>query len=203
VSKLNHRSNNVVKMFYLKTLVSAARRPALTFALLPLLVLSGCQSADSAKPQKAAQAAPTPKPEPEAHIFVDEAMLAKPYAILGGVVQNVGREKLEELSVEIELRRRDDSGVETREIKIVPDVLEPGQKGKFSLKVLSAEWSGSRVVGLKSGRRTQEVAFKPLPGAKRQPEKIKDNVTVVNTPTKKRPGRDDFINTPDTPYSVP
>lgn len=190
-------------MFYLKTLVSAARWPTLTFALLPLLLCSGCQTADRAKQQKTAQAAPTPKPEPEAHIFIDEAMLAKPFAILGGAVENVGPEKLEELSIEIELRRRDDSGVETREIKVVPDQLEPGQKGKFSLKVLSEEWSGSRVVRLKSGTRTQEVAFKSLPGAKRPPEKFKDNVTIVNTPAKKRAGSDDFINTPDTPYSVP
>jgi hypothetical protein len=193
-------------MIYLKTLVSAARRPALTFTtlLLPFLILSGCQKTPDASQQKAAQATPTPKPEPEAHVFVDEAMLAKPYAIIGGAVQNVGKERLEKLSVEIELRRRADSGVETREIKIEPADLEPGQQGKFSLKILSEEWSGSRVVGLKSGARSGDVAFKSLPGAKRPPEKFKDNVIIVKTPSKKRSGSgDEFINTPDNPYSVP
>ncbi|MDT5271337.1 MAG: hypothetical protein QOH49_3523 [Acidobacteriota bacterium] len=190
-------------MIYLKSLVSVARKPALTLTLLPLLILSGCQKAPDAQQQKAAQAAPTPKPEPEAHIFVDEAMLARPYAIIGGSVQNVGNENLEKLSVEIELRRRADSGVETREIKVEPADLVPGQQGKFSLKVLSEEWSGSRVVGLKSGARAEEVAFKSMPGAKRPPEKMKDNVIIVKTPAKKRSGGDDFINTPDNPYSVP
>jgi hypothetical protein len=191
-------------MIYLKTLVSATRKPALTLTiLLPFLILSGCQKAPDVSQQKAAQATPTPKPEPEAHVFVDEAMLAKPYAIIGGAVQNVSKERLEKLSVEIELRRRADSGVETREIKIEPADLEPGQQGKFSLKVLSEEWSGSRVVGLKSGARAAEVAFKSLPGAKRPPEKFKDNVIIVKTPSKKKSGGDEFINTPDNPYSVP
>lgn len=189
-------------MIYLRNLISAARRPALTFTLIPFLILSGCQKSPDASPQKA-QATPTPKPEPEAHVFVDEAMLAKPYAVIGGAVQNVGKGRLERLSVEVELRRRADSGVETREVKVEPSDLEPGQQGKFSLKVLSEEWSGSRVVGLKSGARAEEVAFKSLPGAKRPPEKIKENVVIVKPPAKKRSGGDDFINTPDTPYSVP
>jgi hypothetical protein len=188
-------------MIYLKPLVSAARKHALTLTLLPFLLLSGCQTAPDASQQKAAQATPTPRQEPRAHVFVDEAMLAKPYAIIGGAVQNVGKEKLEKLSVEVELRRRADSGVETREVRVEPADLEPGQQGKFSLKILSEEWSGSRVVGLRGG--AEEVAFKSLPGAKRPPEKIKDNVIIVKTPAKKKSGGDDFINTPDNPYSVP
>ena len=191
-------------MFYLKTHFSAALMLAVPLSLLPFLFLAGCQTAPDARQQKAAaQATPTPKPSPEAHVFLDEARLARPYAIVGGSVQNVGKEKLERLSVEVELRRRADSGVETREIKVEPGDLEPGQQGKFSLKVLSEEWSGSRVIGLKSGTRAQEVAFKSLPGAKRPPEKIKNDVVIVNTPAKKKSGGDDFINTPDTPYSVP
>ncbi len=185
-------------MTHLKNLLS----PTLTFILLPLLIFSGCQKTPDAPKQKA-QATPPPKPEPQAHVFVDEAMLARPYAIIGGSVQNVGKERLEKLSVEVELRRRADSGFETREVKVEPADLEPGQQGKFSLKVLSEEWSGSRVVGLKGGSRAEEVAFKALPGAKRPPERIKNEVIIVNTPTKKRSGNDDFINTPDTPYSVP
>jgi hypothetical protein len=190
-------------MSLLQNLVSAGRKHALTLTLIPLLILSGCQKGPDPQKQIAAQATPTPKPEPSAHVFVDEAMLAKPYAIIGGAVQNVGRERLEKLSVEVELRRRTDSGVETREVRVEPADLEPGQQGKFSLKVLSEEWSGSRVTGLKSGAGA-EVAFRALPGAKRPPERTRNEVIIVNTPsTKKKSGSDDFINTPDTPYSVP
>lgn len=187
----------------LKYLFSAARKPAKAALLFSLLVFTGCQSRPEETAQKAAQTKPTPPPAPEANILVDEAMLAKPYAIIGGAVQNVGRENLEKLSVEIELRRRSDSGVEVREVPVVPGDLGPGQQGKFSLKVMSEEWSGSRVVKLRSGTRQQEVAFKPLPGAKRPPEKIKDNVVIIKTPTQKKGDGSDFINTPDTPYKVP
>lgn len=189
-------------MPYLKNLVSVGRKSTLTFILLPFLILSGCRNSSDASQQKA-KATPPPKPEPQAHVFVDEAMLAKPYAIVGGAVQNVGKERLENLSVAVELRRRADAGVELREVRVEPADLEPGQHGKFSLKILSAEWSGSRVVGLKSGARAGEVAFKSLPGAKRPPERTKNEVITVNTPSKSRSGNDDFINTPDTPYSVP
>lgn len=190
-------------MIYLKNLAAAARLPALTFTLFTFLLLAGCQKGPDASHQKAAQPTPASKPETQAHVFVDDPMLAKPYAIIGGSVQNVSKERLEKLSVEVELRRRADSGVETRLVKVEPFDLEPGQQGKFTLKVLSEEWSSSRVVNLKSGESSQEVAFKSMPGAKRPPERMKDTITIVKTPSKKKSGSDDFINTPDTPYSVP
>ena len=187
----------------LKYLSSPGLKAATVALLIPLFVLSGCQTRPEASRQQAAQAKPTPPPAPEANILVDEAMLAKPYAIIGGAVQNVGRERLERLSVEVELKRRADSSVEVREVSVQPGDLEPGQQGKFSLKVLSEEWSGSRVIRLRSGARQQEVAFKPLPGAKRPPEKIRENVVIAKPPPRKKSDGSEFINTPDTPYKVP
>ena len=194
-------------MFYFKKLLSPAGAPFWAVSVLTLFALAGCQKASEASKAteasrvKTAQTAPALTPE--ANIFVDEAMLAKPYAIIGGAVENIGAQRLEKLSVEIELRRREDGSVEKREVSVEPADLEPGKRGKFSLKVLSEEWSGSRVVKLRSGsRKPQEVAFKPQPGAKRPPEKVKPNVVIVQTPSQKK-GDSEFINTPDTPYSVP
>lgn len=197
-------------MFYFRNPFSAAGIRFLAVASLTLFALSGCQrsanvppAGDASEP-KTAQNRPPNVSTPEANIFVDEPMLAKPYAIIGGAVENIGAQKLEKLSVEIELRRRADGSLEKREIPVEPLDLEPGKKGKFALKVLSDEWSGSRVLRLRSaGRPQEEVAFKAQPGAKRPPEKIKGNVVVVKTPTQKKSGDSDFINTPDTPYKVP
>jgi hypothetical protein len=194
-------------MFYLKNLFAGAGAPFLAVSVLTLFASAGCQKASEASKATEASGARTaqtrPAPTPEANIFVDEAMMASPYAIIGGAVENIGAQRLERLSVEIELRRREDGGVERREVSVEPADLEPGRQGKFSLKVLSKEWSGSRVVRLRSGaREPQEVAFKPQPGAKRPPEKVKPNVVIVKTPGQKK-GNSDFINTPDTPYSVP
>jgi hypothetical protein len=194
-------------MFYFKNLLSVTRMPLWAAFVITLSALSGCrqtsveQTSVDAPASKPAQTRPAPTPE--ANIYVDEAMLARPYAIIGGAVENIGTQRLENLSVEIELRRRVDGSVERREVSVEPEDLEPGRQGKFSLKVLSEDWSGSRVVRLRSGsRQEQEVAFKPQPGAKRPPEKIKGNVVIVKTPAKKS-NNSDFINTPDTPYSVP
>ncbi|HZT60929.1 MAG TPA: hypothetical protein VFA21_20160 [Pyrinomonadaceae bacterium] len=165
--------------------------------------LSGCGTRASSGPRaaaKPAQVAPTPAP-PDANIYVDEAMLSKPYAIIGGTVENTSGGKLENLSVEIELRRRDGGATERREVAVQPASLDPGKRGKYSLKVLSDDWGSSRVVTLRGGQR--EVAFKSLPGAKRPPERPGGNVVFVNTPPKKKSKGDEFINTPDTPISVP
>lgn len=181
-----------------------------TLPLLAVLLYSGCQqkasgpaNAGGPAASTAAQSPSATPAAPEANVYVDEARLAKPYAIIGGTVENVGAERLEKLSVEIELRRRADNGVERREVAVEPSVLEKGKQGRFRLKVLSDEWSGSRVVGLRSGARTQEVAFKSLPGAKRPPERIEAKTVVVNPPARKKSDGGDFINTPDTPYKVP
>ncbi|HJQ33220.1 MAG TPA: hypothetical protein VJ866_13620 [Pyrinomonadaceae bacterium] len=200
-------------MLYPQNFSGLSRQLLTTLPLLAALLFSGCgqkkaepaTAADGSKKNAAASQTPqTAQAEPEANLYVDEAMLAKPYAIIGGTVENVGAGRLEQLSVEIELKRRADGAVERRAVAVEPAVLEKGKQGRFRLKVLSEEWSSSRVVSLRSGARTQEVAYKTLPGAKRPPEKF-ENKTVVLPPARKKSGggSGDFINTPDTPYKVP
>lgn len=197
-------------MAYYQNSPAACRKLLITAPLLfAIVLLSGCQKRQEpsmAGPSSAPKAMQSPSPAaptPEANILIDEARLAKPYAVIGGTVQNISSERLEKLSVEIELRRRSDGSVERRDVAVEPGELEPGKQGKYSLKVLSEEWSGSRIVKLRSGSRAQEVAFKSLPGAKRPPEKIEGRPVTVNPPARKKPNGDEFINTPDTPYKVP
>ena len=141
---------------------------------------------------------------PEANIFVDEPRLVKSYAVIGGTVQNVGGQKLEQLSVLIDLRRRDDGTTVRREVAVEPADIEPGVQGKFAIKVEPDEFRGSSVVGLRSGSEARDVAFKAMPGAKRPPERFPDRVVNVKVPNKRSKGGDsEFINTPDTPVKVP
>jgi hypothetical protein len=186
----------------------APRRLYVSLSLLPLLIFSGCQertppSADRASAPKSVRTSKVSAPT-EAYVYVDEAMLAKPYAIIGGTVRNNGLKRLENLSVEIELRRREDGSVERREVTVEPADLAPGQQGKYALKVLSEEWGGSRVVTLRSGPGRREVAFNHLPGAKRPPEKAPAMREAAGAPRQRsRPNGDEFINTPDNPIRVP
>lgn len=187
----------------------APRRLYISLSLLALLIFSGCQrqtppSADQASAPKSVRTSKV-SAAPEADIYVDEALLAKPYAIIGGTVRNVGAERLEKLSVEIELRRREDGSVERREVTVEPADLAPGQQGKYALKVLSEEWGGSRVIALRSGAGRREVAFNHLPGAKRPPEKVPALKEAAGAAPRQRsrPNGDEFINTPDNPIKVP
>ena len=198
-------------MLYPRNPFGLSRQLLTTVTLLAALLFSGCQqkrgeplAAGGSKTATASQSPPqAAQPAPEANIYVDEARLSKPYAIIGGTVENVGAERLEKLSVEIELRRRVDGVIERREVAVEPGALEKGKQGRFRLKVLSEEWSGSRVVGLRSGARPQELAYRTLPGAKRPPEKVENKTVVVLPPARKKGDGGDFINTPDTPYKVP
>jgi hypothetical protein len=183
-------------------------RVVLAVLAASLFAAAGCQkkaaqeSAGQPFRPSAAQAAPSP----EAHILVDEAQMRKPHAILGGTVENVGGERLEDLAVVLELRRRADGGVEQRTVPLQPAALAPGEKGRYSLKVLSDEWSGSKLLRLRSGKREQDVAFKSSPGARRQPERLPESRTITVTKgnrPRQSPGGEEFINTPDTPVSVP
>jgi hypothetical protein len=186
----------------------APRRLSASLPLLVLLIFSGCQNrtpppADQVSAAGSVKTTKVSAPA-EAEIFVDEAMLAKPYALIGGTVKNIGPRRLEKLSVEIELRRREGVDVERRVVSVEPADLGPGEHGKYVLKVLSEEWGSSRVVSLRSDAGGREVTFNYLPGAKRPPEIPPAVKAVANAPRQKpRPNGDEFINTPDTPIKVP
>lgn len=193
------------------------RRPCTVAATLLLalsaLLLAGCQRSSTEQ----ARSAPTPPSKvkmdvpqaaqtPEVEIFVDEAMLRPPQAILGGTLHNVAAQRLDELTVEIELTRRADGSKETRAVPVVPATLEPGGKGRFSLAVLSREWDNSRIVRLRSGARTSEVVYKTSPGARRPPERIADTPQpkAAQAPRPKPKGKgDEYLNSPDDPIAIP
>ena len=198
-------------MFFLKR-TGRRKRKIMPFGLVPrrlsailplpaLLIFSGCQKHTPSADVQASAPGPVVKTSKvsapaEADVYVDEARLAKPYAIIGGTVRNVGPEKLEKLSVEIELRKRDDGNLERREVAVEPSDLAPGEQGKYTLKVLSDEWSGSRLVTLRSGAG-------PL-GCRLDRSRLPVTKVVADAPRQKsRPNGGGFINTPDNPIKVP
>jgi hypothetical protein len=170
--------------------------------------LSGCRGDSGTvggRQQRAEADRAQTKASPEVKLYVDEAQLQKPYAVLSGMVENGGDERLENLVVEVELRHRGNADQkETREVPVVPEVINPGEKGSYLLKVKSEEWAGFRVVRLKLAGRANEIAFQSLPGKQRPPERVDATRTISEEAPKKRSsGGEDFINTPDTPISVP
>lgn len=153
--------------------------------------------------QQAEQAAKINAP-PEAQIFEDEARLRGSDALITGTIRNISDKKLEDLSLEMELKRRSATATERRKIEVDPADLAPGEEGRYSLSLRSAEWSGARVLSLNSAGRNEAIAFKSAVGARRQPERLPQNSPkVVVTPPRPRQKGEEFINTPDTPVRIP
>jgi len=141
---------------------------------------------------------------PEAQIFEDEARLKGSEAIITGTIRNISDKKLESLSLEMELKRRGKAqAVEHRKVKVEPADLAPGEDGRYSLSLVSSEWSGARVLSLNSEGRTEAIAFKSAVGARRPPERLpQGSPKVVVVPRPKSKG-EEFINTPDNPTRIP
>lgn len=152
--------------------------------------------------QPVEQAAKVAAP-PEAQIFEDEARLKGSDALITGTIRNISDKKLEDLTVELELKRRTAQATERRQIKVEPASLEPGAEGRYSLSLRSSEWSGARVLGLNSARRAETIAFKSAVGARRQPERLPQGSPKIVVVPRPRPKGEEFINTPDNPTRIP
>lgn len=138
---------------------------------------------------------------PKAQIFVDEAMPQGHQILIGGAVQNVSNERLNEVSVAINLRKRKDGGTEIKVVPLDPRDLNPGEQGRYMLLLNPKDYSLANVLGLKSGSLLAEIPFKQLPGAERPPMKTPEGKTiVVGQPRGKG---DEFLNTPDNPTRIP
>lgn len=160
--------------------------------------LAGVRAAQGAEP-----AAKVASP-PEAQIFEDEARLRGSQALITGTIRNISDRKLEGVSLEMELKRRDNpQTAERRRVDVAPSDLAPGQEGRYSLSLPSSEWSGARVLNLNSARRAEAIAFKTSVGARRPPERLPQGSPKVVVVPRPRPKGEEFINTPDDPIRVP
>jgi len=139
------------------------------------------------------------KSPPLAHVIIDEPTLEKGMTTIGGVVKNISKQELTNLSVVIELRRRKDSGVEESVLPVTPAQLQPEQEGSYSLKVSAQEFASIRLAGLKADPQSSLIAYHSSQGKKRTPERLEPKTIVVKRAGK--PG--EFINTPDNPARVP
>lgn len=184
-------------------------------SLMLSTLLTGCQSSPrtetsqdnrpTSAPTAANETKETAAATPLVQIYEDEAMLKGSSAIIAGTVENIAGERLENLSVELELRRRRDQTTQLRALDIQPQTLAPGERGRYSLALPSNEWSGSRIVRLRSGVRPADIPYKSQVGARRPPERIPESRTrvVVEPRPRTRQKSEEFINTPDNPERIP
>lgn len=140
-----------------------------------------------------------PKGPPLAHIIIDEPSIAKGMTTIGGVVKNISKQELTNLSVVIELRRRKDGGLEESVLPVTPAQLQPEQEGSYSVTMPAQKVASIRLVGLKADPQSALIAYSSAQGKKRTPERLEPRTIVVKRSGK--PG--EFINSPDNPGRVP
>lgn len=179
--------------------VAALLVTALVFAGYTLLRRRHAQSTASLVELSQPQTAEPRKP-PKAVIMVDDALLQGSKTIIGGTVKNTSGEKLEGLSVEVELKRRKDGIAEKQLVALEPAQLEPGQEGRYSLELKIQDYSSARVVALKAGPNLALLPYTTVPGQKRPPERLESKTVKVDKPASKR---GEFLNSPENPARVP
>ncbi len=142
-----------------------------------------------------------PRQPPKALVLVDDPMLQGSKTIIAGTVKNTSKEKLEGISVELELKRRQGGASETQLIALQPAQLEPEQEGRYSVELKAQDYGSARLIGLKAGPNQASLAFTAGPGQKRPAERLESKTVIVKKPSSAKPG--EFLNTPDNPARVP
>lgn len=176
----------------------------ITAALLVGYFLLRRRHAARLRTEQAAQTTTQPPTIPaELQLFVDDAMIRGPQAVLGGYVLNISNRGMTNLYVELELKRRKDNVSEFRVIALEPRDLEAGRTGQYSLSVPSREYRESHVRRILGGQPAVSVSFKTSPGAQRPNEPPPEGKAIIVKPTPRRGKGEEFLNTPDNPVSVP
>ena len=138
-----------------------------------------------------------PKGPPLAHVVIDEPSLTKGMTTIGGVVKNISKQELTNLSVVIEMRRRKDGVLEENVLPVTPAQLQPEQEGSYSVTLPAQNVASIRLVGLKADPQSALIAYSSSQGKRRTPERLEPRVV-------KRSGKPgEFLNSPDNPGRVP
>lgn len=188
----------------LKRAIAIVSAVSVTAGLLFVYAFLVRRNAERLRAQTEAQnPVPKPSPSPLVQLFRNEAMIKGTEAVIGGTVQNISPETLTGLSVEIELKRRRDGVSELRVVSVEPRDLGPQQNGYYSLRILSRDYRAADVHRITSTRSPEGVPFKVLEGAARPDERLPTKETTIVRPPSKGGNREEFINTPDNPATVP
>lgn len=147
----------------------------------------------------AAAAVEIKKKAPRVEVFVDDATVNGKTTVLSGTLHNISTEPLRNLAVELKLRKRLGSGIESRVVAADPKELAPDGKARYSIDLPVQDYISATFFRVISG--DADVAFKALPGEARPPlEAPASKSVIVQRPT---PRGEQFINTPNTPGRVP
>jgi len=150
----------------------------------------------------AAAAEKIEKEKPKVEVLVDEATIDGKKSVLGGTIHNISNETLRNVAVELQLRRRTGSTVETRVVMPQATELAADAKTRYSVELPVQDYSSATFSRVLAGDAHRAIAFKALPGAERPPlpATAASKTIIVSRPA---PRGEQFLNTEKNPARVP
>jgi len=150
----------------------------------------------------AAAEAEVKRKAPRVEVFVDDALVNGKTTTLGGIVHNISTENLQNIAVELQLRRRVGAGLDTRVVQPEMTDLAPDERAHYSIQVATDDYISATFSRVVSGSDRSAIPFRALPGNPRPPMDAPASKTIIVD--KRNPGKgDEFINTPNNPGRVP
>jgi hypothetical protein len=150
----------------------------------------------------AAAEAEVKRKAPRVEVFVDDALVNGKTTTLGGIVHNISTENLQNIAVELQLRRRVGAGLDTRVVQPEMTDLAPDARAHYSIQVATDDYISATFSRVVSGSDRSAIPFRALPGNPRPPMDAPASKTIIVD--KRNPGKgDEFINTPNNPGRVP
>jgi len=149
----------------------------------------------------AAAAEKIEKEKPRVEVLVDEATIDGKKSVLSGMIHNISNETLRNVAVELQLRRRTGSTVETRTVMPQVTELAADAKTRYSLEVSVQDYSSATFSRVLASDAHLAIAFKALPGAERPPLPAPASKTIVVS--RPAPRSDEFSTTEKNPGRVP
>ncbi len=136
-------------------------------------------------------------------VFVDEPIVNGGRTVLGGTVHNISNDNLQNLAVELQLRRRMGSGVDLRVVTPESSDLAPDARTRYSVEVATADYMASTFARVVGGGDRAAIPFKVKPGNEAPALESPGSKTVVVGDKPRPKGNDEFLNTPNNPGRVP
>lgn len=135
-------------------------------------------------------------------VSVDDPIVNGNRTVLGGTIENISNEALQNIAVELQLRRRVGSGVDTKTVTPELTDLAPGAQTRYSVEVATQDYIASTFARVVGGSDRAAIPFKAQPGnAAPAMDSPGSKTIVVDKPRSSK--KDEFINTPNNPGRVP
>jgi hypothetical protein len=150
---------------------------------------------------EAAAADANRKAPPKVEVLVDDAVTNGGKSVLAGTVHNISNEPLHDIAVELQLRKRTGSTVETRVITPDSTELPPDGRVRYQVEVPVREYVSATFLRVVGGSDRATVASKAMPGAPRPAmESPAPKTIIVGRPA---PKDGEFLNSEKNPQKVP